>query len=144
MKLTQDQAIAFFQALGVAAGEPAAHDEVAAWKPEELELLTTSLNAALLTLVPPTEATATPPWFPTLDDGEIGELHVAAMHSWQAGFARVDIDPAQVVALCDEVAVARKAKVEGVLIHPDRLRELERCERECLEARNRCAAKGGE
>lgn len=46
---------------------------------------------------------------PTLSDEDIGELHVFAMHAWQDGHARCEIDPAHALALADEVLSRRKA-----------------------------------
>jgi hypothetical protein len=46
---------------------------------------------------------------PELEDADISEMHIVAMHAWQSGCRLVTADPAHIVALADEVLTLRKA-----------------------------------
>lgn len=50
---------------------------------------------------------------PHLDDADVGELHVFAMHAWQGGARRVEIDPSHAVALAEEVRSHRRLSVNS-------------------------------
>lgn len=56
----------------------------------------------------------------TLDDGELGEMHVATTYAHHAGHTRVEIDPLHLLQLIDEVQLHRRtgaatsAELEGL------------------------------
>jgi hypothetical protein len=45
-----------------------------------------------------------------LDEGDLGEYHVAATYSMMAGATRVEIDPADVIAMVEEILKHRRER----------------------------------
>jgi hypothetical protein len=45
-----------------------------------------------------------------LDDGDLGEYHLAATYSMMTGATRVEIDPADVIAMVEEILKHRRER----------------------------------